>query len=212
MVLAGYYSIIVYLSPNNDDKYNDFWVKHDTIPMILIGVIDLMLNISLLYLFISKLKEILEVRLLNCDIYSIVNESGRDIDSGVSQQSVDLLRLMTRHTILFGIAIITNQIWYITVLIQYYRNYRLYFSDFCFRALENLCNCIVLFMGLRKNLKYYMCLCSCCDKRMEICFIGRIQKKLEEASMEEANNTNSVTSTLLPTPQDLSTINEESLN
>ena len=189
----------MYLSPNRDNEYNDFWVKHDTIPMILIGVIDLILNISLLYLFISKLNEILQVQLLNCDIHKIVNEA--NIDDGVSQQSVDLLRLMTRHTILFGIAIITIQIWYITVLIQYDRNYRLYISDFCFIALENMCNCIVLFLGLKKNLKCYMCLCSCCDKKMELCFIGRIQSELDDV--------NPASERLLPIQQDLSTITEE---
>lgn len=214
LALAAYYSIIVYLTPNNaDNEYNDFWKKYDTPPMIFIGVIDFLLNVSLLYLFVSKLKEILQVRLLNCDIYSIINESSQNdsIDEDASQQSADLLRLMTRHTILFGIAIITNQIWYITVLIQTKKDYNFYISDFCFRALENLCNCIVLFMGLKKNLKCYMCICSCCDKKMEKCFIRRIQKKLDEANGNiERNKANSAASTLLPTPQDLNTINEES--
>ena len=192
-MLAVYYSYIVYSTPNDNDEYSVFWVKHDTIPMITIGVIDFILNISLLYLFIDKLKQILQVRLLfSSDVYRLINDdiNSQEEEDHDSTQSRDLLRLMTRHAILFGIAIITNQVWYITVLVQYNQNINFYLSHFCFRTLENTANVIVLFLGLKANWNCYMCLCGCCHRNIQTCFIKAIHDQTNESGMPRVSSRN----------------------
>eukprot|EP01084_Bolivina_argentea_P271709 462407_1 len=173
-ILAIYYSVIVFLTPNDvDNEYNEFWIKHDIIPMIIIGAIDFILNTSLLILFITKLKQILHTRLsrFNYNLYNLMDDKNTDI------QSQDVIKLIIRHSLLFGLAIITNQIWYIAVVTRRKKG----LSDFCFRALENAANCIVLFLGLKQNSKLYFCLCGCFHQLMQKCFLYQMKGKMDNA-------------------------------
>eukprot|EP01084_Bolivina_argentea_P000749 1368_1 len=88
---------------------------------------------------------------------------------------------MTRHTVLFTLAIITNQIWYIAVIIRVYiipSNSDMHLSNLCFRSLSNLSNCIVLFLSLGRNHKIYAHLCGCCHRKIQNCFVNNISVHL----------------------------------
>eukprot|EP01084_Bolivina_argentea_P279121 477139_1 len=123
-ILAIYYTITICLAPSN--QAHSFWVTFDTIPLIAICIIDFTLNTSLLILFISKLKQLLSVTLAK---YNLPH-----------RLTSDLLLLITRHTILFTLVIITNQIWFIIILLRTYvipQDIDFHASDFTFRVFGN---------------------------------------------------------------------------
>ena len=180
-----YYAVIVYLTPNdNVSEYNAFWVRHDAPALIAICGIDLVLNTSLLFIFVCKLKQILQLKYnIDPSVYSaLVSHKGE------GSQPHELLKLMTRHTILFGIAIITNQIWSISVLLQLNRNINLIVSNFCFRALENTANCMVLFLSLKANEKWYLWLCRICHTQIQNCFIKSLDGNDSSVSMVQSGD------------------------
>ena len=194
-ILSLYYTIIVAMTPkDNPGKASwpkNFWTRFDTIPLITIGIIDFILNTSLLILFISKLKQLLSSKLLNIDLYKQRNRNHR-----IYKTSSNLLLLMTRHTILFGFATITNQIWYITVILKFYifphfgyKDVNWHITNFCFRAIENTANCLVLFLSLQKNLKLYLFCCGCCHWNIQKCFVNGLKSQIN--SMTSANKDSS---------------------
>eukprot|EP01084_Bolivina_argentea_P034657 64163_1 len=95
---AMYYTIIVFITPNISytQNNNNFYLKYDIIPMITIGLIDFIINTSLLTLFISKLKQLLNHILpRQKDLtYQLTNKS-----SSVYISSSNLVLLITRHFI-----------------------------------------------------------------------------------------------------------------
>ncbi len=176
-ILSIYYAIIVYLTPRI--TVDTFYQHYAAIPFIIIGSIDLILNTSLLYIFILKLKQLLSIRLLNCDIRNL-----KDYENCYTVKAYSrLLILMTRHTLLFSLAILTNQIWYIAVLIRIYvlpSHSDMHLSNLCVynRTLSNLSNCIVLFLSLGSNHKIYSNLCGCCHQKIQNCFVENISLNL----------------------------------
>eukprot|EP01084_Bolivina_argentea_P090827 163574_1 len=95
-IVAIFFVVIVFIIPKNDkatkNYYFSFFVHYDTIPLILMSIIDLILNTSLLILFISKLKQLLSGRLINCDIFAL-----KDSNNYLYDSSVKLSLLITRH-------------------------------------------------------------------------------------------------------------------
>lgn len=177
--LSIYYVIFVSLQPpesvENGKKQKTFFDKYETIPIFMIMCNDAMINIGLLFLFVKKLRDVLSDKLMGkIEDKNSMNDNN---DNKVSIDGLDqnLLTLISRHTLLFGTAIITNQIWFLGLLFQNgiisnKLTFDIYVSPFCFRSLENMANCIVLFLGLRKNNYCYLLICGCCHKRIEKCF------------------------------------------
>eukprot|EP01084_Bolivina_argentea_P279122 477140_1 len=186
-ILGTFYSIIVFISPPspaNDYTHRNFWSTYDTIPMIMLGIIDFILNTCLLILFISKLNELTSSNVLHCDVNTLKNRN-TDIFKTLSK----LYMIMTRHSILFTFAIIANQIWYIAVLIQLnFDNVRYGMTTFCFRALGNTVNCIVLFLSFKSNVGIYLCICGCCHRGIQKCFIKNLKSKLYKGFNNKRNN------------------------
>eukprot|EP01084_Bolivina_argentea_P143327 251729_1 len=86
-----------------------------------------------------------------------------------------LLHLISKHSILFGIAMITNQCFYIGIILEeYFRIDKINYTEaililFSARALENLVNALVLWLMLAINLKLYFKLCGICHTKMQNC-------------------------------------------
>eukprot|EP01084_Bolivina_argentea_P270227 459441_1 len=181
-LLSIFYVTIVFMIPANDtassNAYNyTFYVKWDTIPLIVMAIIDFVLNSSLLIAFVIKLKQLLTATLSEQDIYNL------KIDKYcyLYNPSAKVLLIITRHSILFGLTIITNQLFYTELLIRMYiipTTYDIHFSNFCFRALENTLNCIALFLSLQSNLGTYASLCGCCHMAIQNCFLRNIARKI----------------------------------
>eukprot|EP01084_Bolivina_argentea_P271708 462406_1 len=176
-----YYSIIVFLTPKGNTT---FWDYYDKIPMIVIGGIDFVLNTSLLILFIIKLNQLLATTLLHCDARKLNHPQSK-----IYTLTSNLLIVMTRHSILFSFSIVVNQMWYIIVLIQMSYQIELHFTTFCFRALENLSNCIVLLLSFNRNLSSYMYICGCCHKSIQKCFECCIRLQLRKGNKLLYDNT-----------------------
>ena len=145
-VTSVVYCIYILLTPANETlKYGVFILP------VLYGS-DLILNTHILGIFICKMRQTIT-----------------DIDprlSGECERNVNLIsNTMTKHCVLFGTAIITNQAFYLsfishltdelTVTIQYSVPYSL-------RALENMINIIVLWLVLKISYDKYICFCKCC--------------------------------------------------
>ena len=170
---ATYYCIIVALQPKEDK--NAFFLKYNSISSITLMSNDFILNLSLLLLFISKLKESLTDTLVS----SSIQEIGSSMDT-VSQNMVDLI---TRHSLLFGLAIITNQLFLGSQMIVFsnigFTKFKYHFIIFICRSIENTANCVVLFLGLKPNRKLYFNICGKCHLLLAGCFMKSTQKRVE---------------------------------
>lgn len=170
---ATYYCIIVALQPKEDK--NAFFLKYNSIASITLMVTDFILNVSLLLLFISKLKESLTDTLVS----SSISQIGSSMDT-VSQSMVDLI---TRHSLLFGFAIITNQLFLGSQMVIFsnigYAKFKYHFVIFICRSIENTANCIVLFLGLKPNRNLYFNICGKCHLLLARCFMKSTQRKVE---------------------------------
>ena len=87
------------------------------------------------------------------------------------QKSVNLIsNTVTKHCVLFGIAMIMNQAFLVVDLHGNATNSFIYswYKQFAFsvRALENLVNIAVLWLVLRINYDKYICLCGSCHRCM----------------------------------------------
>ena len=88
-----------------------------------------------------------------------------------------MIELITIYTVIFGIAILTNQLFlgslftglYFEVLQPY---------TYLFRSVENMANIIVLFLSVKINHHYYHRICGSCHKGIKICCINDTEKSL----------------------------------
>lgn len=185
-ILSIYYVIIVALSPNPATHFFDTY----DLPIVYIMMgLDCTLNTSLLILFIWKLRDVLSMKLVN---FGIVRVTGSELAShGVYEEDniFRLFTLITRHTLLFGIAIITNQMWSIGLIladgIYHNKHYPNPFTIFCFRSLESTANCIALLLSFKTNEGLYIKCCKCCHNKFEKCIICCVQCNLDHIMSEK---------------------------
>eukprot|EP01084_Bolivina_argentea_P047216 86997_1 len=103
-ILSTYYVLTVAFATGNN--HYQFWVHYDSYPLIAICAIDFILNTSLLILFVAKLRQLLFTMIHNSNKFQLKKK-----DSFVYKTSFKLLILITRHSILFSLAILTNSMW-----------------------------------------------------------------------------------------------------
>eukprot|EP01084_Bolivina_argentea_P013281 24883_1 len=136
---AIYYCLIVAILLNGgQEKVMRNFFKYDAAAFIILMVIDFTLNSSLMIIFVYKLRQLL-----------------------VSTQYVEspMTDVMTRHTILFGFAIGTNQLFFISLVIGLFAG-TLRWWIYILRSSENLTNIIVLYLSLSTNRDIYMKICG----------------------------------------------------
>lgn len=133
---------------------------------------DALLNIVLFILFIYKLRQI-----------SISTQSLSDDISNISFQTNKTLHIITRHCVLFGIAILSNQLFYTSgYIISFYppTNNVLIGIVYQLRALENMINIMVLYLCMTLNSDLYQKLCSICHTQLMKCCGTSIQRRATE--------------------------------
>ena len=122
---------------------------------------DFILNATIFIIFAKKMKRII----------SNVDPSLSD----KAQRNVNLIsNTVTKHCVLFGIAMSINQAFYAINL--YERLTNSLWNVGCWtceiysiRAFENIVNIIVLWLVLRINYDKYICLCGCCHRCIGKC-------------------------------------------
>ena len=135
-------------------------------------VFDFCLNFGLLSFFLYKLYQVIKLQLSNSETSLIDNQhANRFID------------VMIKHSLLFGIAIISNQLWFIGLIFMLTTG-KFQWYIFIFRGTECLVNVIALFLNLKYNKDIYMKLCFACHNGMQFLFIKSIHNK--------GNNVNNV--------------------
>ena len=154
---AIYYCLIVaILLGGNSERVMHNFFKYDGPATILLMIIDFILNSNLMILFVYKLRQLL-----------------------ISTQylsSTSMIDVMTRHTILFGIAIGTNQLFFMSLVIGIFDGTLTWFV-YIFRSTENLINIIVLYLSLSINRDVYMRFCGKLNNMMKACCVNQITKK-----------------------------------
>ena len=141
------YAVTIYM---NENRYNDITNK---VYILGISASDLLLNGSILFIFIYKMKK------------TIIN-----IDPTLSKEAENNVNLMTnvitKHSLLFGIAIIINQGFYMTLVygqfLQDWTIWAVYILSYTIRSIENMINVVILWLILRINYNKYIKLCKCC--------------------------------------------------
>ena len=144
---------------------------------ITLSITDLILSVFILLIFICKMKK------------TIIN-----IDPSLSkeaEQNVNLMaNVITKHSVLFGIAIIINQGFYLSIflyntkLTSYHENITTQFVvlvgyciPFGVRAIESIANVLILWLLLRINYDRYIGLCKCCHLCVGKCCFKNIDHK-----------------------------------
>ena len=104
-----------------------------------------------------------------------------DIQSNIYQ---NLANVLTKHIVLFGIAIITNQFFFVWIMaFSWYDNpkYMLFtlIIAYCVRSMEICINIIVLWLVLNINYRRYIYCCRCPHIFVAQCCVKSNEKALQ---------------------------------
>eukprot|EP01084_Bolivina_argentea_P003010 5621_1 len=152
---------IIFVTANNSDKLATYLLY----PWYPLTISDFLLNFSLFILFIHKIKnkdsmEGLEI----ADDITIMKKESDLIDYNNDKKII--LNVMIKHCVLFGIALISNQSWYIVnfagpVLIKASSLSKGFIREYTARSIENLINIVILWLVLQINNEKYVKVCGC---------------------------------------------------
>ena len=103
-----------------------------------------------------------------------------DIESTMYQKITNIL---TKHMVLFGIAIITNESWFLYMFIATYSGFNFVenISGYEARAMETMVNVIALWLVLNINHDKYIFWCRCCHLTVSKCCI---KKRIDEKALQ----------------------------
>eukprot|EP01084_Bolivina_argentea_P089821 161972_1 len=129
--------------------HDEYW----RIILVVLSGNDFILNLFILILFARKMRN-----------------TAINIDSTFSELAKKNKNLITnaisKHSVLFGIAIFVNQGWFASHLYRAFSGDYNFVVDKCLpysiRALETVANVLVLWLVLNINYNKYICLCRCC--------------------------------------------------
>lgn len=114
---------------------------------------DAVMSPIIFFIFIQKMRQ----TILNVDP-TISYEAKRNVNH--------IANVMIKHSVLFGIAIIMNQGFYVVLIYRHLRSRfgvgNVYVIGYGVRAIENITNVSILCLVLRVNYSVYMGLCRCC--------------------------------------------------
>ena len=130
-----------------------------------LSICDFILNLSLFTLFIYKMKNKDSMEGIEID------DDGFEFPDKFPQNDgrKAIWNVMIKHSLLFGIAILMNQTWYISSIINALilsdTNYPLILiRSYTSRAIENAMNIVILWLVLKGNNNRYIYLCKCCHQ------------------------------------------------
>lgn len=172
-----YYVIIVAIMPTVK-----FFYKYATVAIVILITNDFLLNSSLIGIFVQKLRHSvidLEVQRYKERYIDKINKMGLNhcetLRLSLSETSDTMVNVVTIHTVLFGSAILTNVVFLVCLLIGSWVAQAHYYI-FLFRAIECLCNIIVLYLSIKKNRSKYFTLCGLCHYGIKNCCVKNAKK------------------------------------
>ena len=130
-----------------------------------LSITDLLLNMSLFFLFICKIKN--KDTMEGIEIADNISTQSSNSNGPVSISNNRVIwNVMIKHCVLFGIAMISNQLWYVTTIIDALEISNTNFSsvlirDYTARSVENTINIVILWLVLTVNNDKYVRLCNC---------------------------------------------------
>ena len=158
-ITSTVYCICLFLHIND---YNAGW---NWIVFIL-SFTDLLLTPCILIIFILKMKK----TIINVDP-SLSKESEKNVNL--------MTNIMTKHAVLFGIAIFINQGFYMTLIYDHFVNDYTVISyvsaTYGIRSIETLANTLILWLLLRINYEKYITICRCCHILIGKCCFKNIE-------------------------------------
>eukprot|EP01084_Bolivina_argentea_P197046 337728_1 len=133
------------------------WVQRGMPATYVLSANDFLLNVSLFILFYYKLKQtIVQIQTWN------------ENESSINNSSANLFDVMTKHSVLYSLAIITNQFFFVGVMLMCFTDLgHEHFSVglimiMILRSIEDLINVLALWLVLPHNKNVYsMCCCTC---------------------------------------------------
>ena len=99
------------------------------------------------------------------------------------ERNVNLIsHTLIKHSLLFGIAMIMNQCFFIADLYlgiaDAYEDIWFLYIVYSMRSLENVTNILVLWLVLRVNYEKYICLCKPCHKCIGKCCFKNVDTRI----------------------------------
>ena len=125
---------------------------------------DFLLDVTLFILFIHKIKNknSMEGMEIADDLSSIDYHGRMDYNS----DKTAIWNIMIKHCVLFGIALLSDQAFYISMIIDDLESIVVLnlFRDYGIRCIENVLNIVVLWLVLKVNNDRYVQICKCWHK------------------------------------------------
>ena len=177
MIIISVLCMISYLIILQFSLYSNILIKYiDAGMTILMSVNDIILNITLLIIFIHKLRSLIvnlgkndvTIRDIEHDESELITNDDAVSSILLDNAQVNLIIVITRHTLLSFYALIFNQIVYLIlcslIFIPIYSDTIQYLSLICymFRSLDNVVIVSALYLNFGFNLKIYLKLCGYC--------------------------------------------------
>ena len=126
-------------------------------------ICDFVLNLSLFTLFIYKIKQ--KDTIEGVEVADDLSSMSAGSDH-YNYNTKAIWNVMIKHCILIGIALISNQAWYVTMIIGAVNESdtkpsSTLIKDYTARTLENTINIVILWLILKVNNNKYVYLCKC---------------------------------------------------
>eukprot|EP01084_Bolivina_argentea_P064908 118319_1 len=181
------YCSLTVIFANNESKQDNYAYYITIITMS----DEMILSCFLLYLFSKKLQQLiintsnLDHGYIGYDPQSPKMTSAQSVD--LSEHSMRLLKVICRHTVLSGFAILFNQIMYIVGWFSLNQNggfeQNIYLSQLIYelRALGLIGIVACLYLSLKYNKNMYYKLCNLCDIYCYKCCVWCIEKDIRNA-------------------------------
>ena len=176
IITATISCIIVYLVHNNPENWPFLGFAQ-----IILSVDDFILNLALFITFFRKLRNIVG----KVDAKIITSNYG-------NQMNILLINAMTKHCVLFGIALIVNQLYFLydiyDLIFNVHRTIQsMFINTYIIRCVENAINVLILWLVLKINYNQYICICKYCHLCIGKCCIKQ-EPIVKENSYQELHS------------------------
>ena len=165
-----FYILLVFHDTTNIHRFSD-QVKYAAIPL---SATDFILNFNLFIIFWYQMrKTVIDV----------------DIQSNIYQ---NIANVLTKHIVLFSIAIFTTQLFYIFTLIYSFEKWTFQYKLgslnlnilFALRSAGICMNVLVLWLVLNINYDKYICICKCCHLCVAKCCVKNNTNPLQNPYLQ----------------------------
>eukprot|EP01084_Bolivina_argentea_P153351 267397_1 len=162
---------------------------------IILDISDLLLNVSLIALFLFKLKQ------LTASIYDIDNPElhssflsdngeSKKVSIQINSKQSRLIMLISKHTVLGSLVVVANQFWWIGYIVVndiWHKSSLNQYSGLIYvmRGIENFINILVMYLSLKINNFIYNKLCFICDHCCYQCVVQDTKQTVAAITMND---------------------------